>query len=72
VRHAPNSYGHMYVVLFYIHTGSIGIVFWMGSSMSAALSTVGFSEPLLANLGKDSGNFLNVLPEGQVEFTLNR
>jgi hypothetical protein len=44
----------------------------MGSSMSAALSTVGFSEPLLANLGKNSGNFLNVLPEGQVELTLNR
>lgn len=41
-------------------------MFWMGQSMSAAMSTVGFSEPLLANVGKQSGNFLNVLPEGQV------
>jgi hypothetical protein len=41
-------------------------VFWMGLSMSAAMSAIGFSEPLLANLGKQSGKFVNVLPEGQV------
>ncbi|KAG2188271.1 hypothetical protein INT44_001024 [Umbelopsis vinacea] len=45
--------------------GSIGIVFWMGLSMSAAMSAVGFSEPLLANVGENSGKFLNILPEGQ-------
>lgn len=47
-------------------TGSIGIIFWMGLSMSAAMSAVGFSEPLLANVGEHSGKFMNILPEGQV------
>ncbi|KAG2186160.1 hypothetical protein INT43_002598 [Umbelopsis isabellina] len=46
--------------------GSIGLVFWMGQCMSAAMSATGFSEPLLANLGQESGQYLNVLPEGQV------
>jgi hypothetical protein len=41
----------------------------MGLSMSAAMSAIGFSEPLLANLGKQSGKFSNVLPEGQVGCT---
>jgi solute carrier family 12 (potassium/chloride transporters), member 9 len=47
-------------------TGSIGIVFWMGLSMSAAMSAVGFSEPLLANVGENNGKFMNILPEGHV------
>jgi hypothetical protein len=38
----------------------------MGLSMSAAMSAVGFSEPLLANVGEHSGKFMNILPEGQV------
>lgn len=38
----------------------------MGLSMSAAMSAVGFSEPLLANIGEHSGKFMNILPEGQV------
>jgi hypothetical protein len=37
--------------------------------MSAAMSATGFSEPLLANLGQESGKYLNVLPEGQVRLT---
>jgi potassium/chloride transporter 9 len=44
--------------------GSIGLVFYFGQVFNSALNVVGFIEPLLTNLGKESGTIAKILPEG--------
>ncbi|KAK9331982.1 amino acid permease-domain-containing protein [Lipomyces starkeyi] len=44
--------------------GSIGIVFYIGQVLNAALNVVGFVEPILSNFGNEYGITSRFLPEG--------
>lgn len=46
--------------------GSIGIVFYIGQVLNAALNVVGFVEPILSNFGNEYGITSKILPEGRV------
>ncbi|KAK7205702.1 amino acid permease-domain-containing protein [Myxozyma melibiosi] len=45
--------------------GSIGIVFYIGQVLNAALNIVGFVEPILSNFGNEYGITSKILPEGR-------
>ncbi|KAJ2503007.1 hypothetical protein GGH96_000606 [Coemansia sp. RSA 1972] len=44
--------------------GSIGLMFYAGTLLSAVLNTVAFTEPLLSNFGQKQGDVWHVFPEG--------
>ncbi|CCE82071.1 Piso0_002767 [Millerozyma farinosa CBS 7064] len=44
--------------------GAIGIIFFIGQVLNAALNVVGIIEPILLNFGSTSGSLLKVLPQG--------
>ncbi|KAJ2157113.1 hypothetical protein GGF46_004731 [Coemansia sp. RSA 552] len=44
--------------------GSIGLMFYAGTLLSAVLNTVAFVEPLLNNFGQERGDLVHVFPEG--------
>ncbi|KAJ2187978.1 hypothetical protein EV181_002464, partial [Coemansia sp. RSA 532] len=44
--------------------GSIGLMFYAGTLLSAVLNTVAFTEPLLSNFGQKQGDVSHVFPEG--------
>ncbi|KAJ2356741.1 hypothetical protein GGF43_001884, partial [Coemansia sp. RSA 2618] len=44
--------------------GSIGLMFYAGTLLSAVLNTVAFTEPLLSNFGQTLGDVTHTFPEG--------
>lgn len=44
--------------------GSIGLVFYIGQVLNSGLNVVGFTEPFLNNLGRNSGMMAQLFPEG--------
>ncbi|KAJ2664439.1 hypothetical protein IW148_002019 [Coemansia sp. RSA 1199] len=44
--------------------GSIGLMFYAGTLLSAVLNTVAFTEPLLSNFGQTQGDVSHMFPEG--------
>ncbi|KAJ2842981.1 hypothetical protein IWW36_005713, partial [Coemansia brasiliensis] len=44
--------------------GSIGLMFYAGTLLSAVLNTVAFVEPLLSNFGQETGGVSHAFPEG--------
>ncbi|KAI9479904.1 hypothetical protein LPJ78_000971 [Coemansia sp. RSA 989] len=44
--------------------GSIGLMFYAGTLLSAVLNTVAFVEPLLKNFGQETGGVSHAFPEG--------
>ncbi|KAJ2305908.1 hypothetical protein IWW55_001702, partial [Coemansia sp. RSA 2706] len=44
--------------------GSIGLMFYAGTLLSAVLNTVAFVEPLLSNFGQAQGDVSHLFPEG--------
>lgn len=45
--------------------GSIGVVFYLGFVFNTSLNAIGMIDCLTLNFGKQSGNWANVLPDGQ-------